>query len=117
VVERRKFGAIGFCIPYEFNSTDLDVALIYSEKHILASDKVNYETLKYMVWEVIYGGKITDNYDNELFDTYTQVFVCHRNNNVEKMDRCFANYPDNTDKIYMDERPYNREKASFKDGQ
>jgi len=33
-------------VPYEFNSTDLDVALIYSEKHILASDKVNYETLK-----------------------------------------------------------------------
>ena len=44
-----------------------------------------------MVWEVIYGGKITDNYDNELFDTYTQTFICHRNNNVEKMDRCFAN--------------------------
>jgi hypothetical protein len=22
-----------------------------------------------MVWEVIYGGKITDNWDNELFDT------------------------------------------------
>jgi len=46
VVERRKFGPIGFCIPYEFNSSDLDVALIYSEKHVLASEKVNYETLK-----------------------------------------------------------------------
>jgi dynein heavy chain len=31
-VLRHKFGPIDFCIPYEFNSTDLDVALIYSEK-------------------------------------------------------------------------------------
>lgn len=69
MIERRKFGPIGFCVPYEFNSTDLDVALIYCEKHILANDKPNYNTLKYMVCEVIYGGKITDTYDNILFDT------------------------------------------------
>lgn len=46
VIERRKFGAIGFCVPYEFNSSDLDVALLYCEKHILSNDKPNYNTLK-----------------------------------------------------------------------
>jgi len=53
VIERRKFGSIGFCVPYEFNSSDLEVALKYCEKHILSNEKPNYTTLRYMVCDVI----------------------------------------------------------------
>jgi dynein heavy chain len=41
VQERRKFGPIGFSLPYEFNSSDLDASLIYLEKHLTQCSNTN----------------------------------------------------------------------------
>ena len=34
VQERRKFGAIGWCIPYEYNNSDFEACLNFLEKHL-----------------------------------------------------------------------------------
>lgn len=34
VYERRKFGPLGFCVPYEFNTTDLEASLLFLDRHI-----------------------------------------------------------------------------------
>jgi len=34
VIERRKFGPLGFCIPYEFNYSDLEASLLFIEKYL-----------------------------------------------------------------------------------
>lgn len=74
VQERRKFGPLGFCIPYEFNSSDLEASLTFLEKHMTAcgSGGIGYswKAMQYMVCDVQYGGRITDDLDREMFQAY-----------------------------------------------
>ena len=56
VQERRKFGPLGFCIPYEFNNSDLEASLGYIEKHLTSCTTLgtrhSWKAIKYMVCEV-----------------------------------------------------------------
>ena len=74
VQERRKFGSLGWGIPYEFNNGDLTACILFLEKH-LYNGSISWPTFQYMVCEAQYGGKITDNLDRRLFKTYTQVWL------------------------------------------
>ena len=56
IMERRKFGALGWCIPYEFNASDLGACATFLEKH-LYSHQISWPTLQYIVSEVQYGGR------------------------------------------------------------
>ena len=74
VQERRKFKALGWCIPYEYNNGDITACILFLEKH-LYTGSISWPTFQYMVSEVQYGGKITDNMDRRMFRTYTQVWL------------------------------------------
>merc|ERR1719245_1851587 len=69
VQERRKFGSIGWNIPYEFNASDLDASLMFLEKHLFGQE-MSWPTVQYMICEAQYGGRITDDFDRRLFNTY-----------------------------------------------
>ncbi|KAH9103464.1 hypothetical protein AeMF1_002875 [Aphanomyces euteiches] len=71
VIERKKFGPLGWCIPYEYNNGDLSACTIFLEKH-LYNGPISWPTLQYMVSEVQYGGKITDNLDRRMFNYYCE---------------------------------------------
>ena len=83
--ERRKFGPIGWCIPYEFNQGDLSASVQFIQNHILEMDakkakEVTWSTVRYMVSEIQYGGRITDDWDRVLMSTYTEKYffqVCY----------------------------------------
>lgn len=85
VQERRKFGPLGFCIPYEFNTADLEASMLYIDKHMTQCAALtrafSWVAMKYMVCEVQYGGRITDNLDRELFNTYGDLWI---------HDQCFT---------------------------
>ena len=74
VFERRKYGPLGFCIPYEFNTNDLSACIMFLEKHLYAG-VISWPTVQYMVSEVQYGGKITDDFDRRLFNSYAAAWI------------------------------------------
>mmetsp|Transcript_23212 Transcript_23212/g.34068 ORF Transcript_23212/g.34068 Transcript_23212/m.34068 type:complete len:1122 (+) Transcript_23212:47-3412(+) len=74
VQERRKFGPLGWCVPYEFNDGDLNATITFLEKH-LEQTTLSWSTLQYMVGEVQYGGRITDDLDRRLFVAYTEAWL------------------------------------------
>eukprot|EP01041_Mallomonas_annulata_P002980 gene2980-5847_t len=74
VQERRKFGPLGWSVPYEFNDGDLNATLTFLEKHLETSG-LSWPTLQYMVAEVQYGGRITDDLDRRLFSAYTEAWL------------------------------------------
>lgn len=77
VQERRKFGPLGWCIPYEYNNGDLQSCMLFLEKH-LYNGEISWGTFQYMVSDVQYGGKITDSLDVRLFRTYAKEWLTER---------------------------------------
>jgi len=93
VQERRKYGPLGFCIPYEFNTSDLEASLHYIENHMTSSysnnTQVQWKAVQYMVCDVQYGGRITDNMDRHLFGTYGQIWITDKI--FTEHEFCFSN--------------------------
>ena len=77
--ERRKFGSIGWTVPYEFNQSDLNACCLFLQKHLLEmeakkSKDVTWTTVRYMISEIQYGGRITDDWDRLQMNVFAEKF-------------------------------------------
>ncbi|EPY30591.1 hypothetical protein STCU_03990 [Strigomonas culicis] len=75
VVERKKFGPLGWNRGYPFNMGDLTTCLEVASNYIEDRPKVPWEDLRYVFGEIMYGGHITDDWDRVLCMAYLQSFI------------------------------------------
>ncbi|CBH10362.1 dynein heavy chain, putative [Trypanosoma brucei gambiense DAL972] len=78
VQERRKYGKIGWNVVYDFNETDFSVSMrlldTYLAKAHQNDDPIPWDTLRYLVGEVMYGGRVTDSMDRRIVKTYLEEY-------------------------------------------
>lgn len=80
VQERRKYGKLGWNVAYDFNETDfrISMALIgtYLSKAAAAGDElIPWGTLRYLIGEAMYGGRVSDGYDRRILTTYLDEYL------------------------------------------
>ena len=73
--ERHRFGALGFNKPYPFSTADLRAAVLTAIIQLEAGGKAPWESLRYMIGQIIYGGHITDDWDRRVCDTHLKFLL------------------------------------------
>ncbi|VEL32913.1 unnamed protein product [Protopolystoma xenopodis] len=80
LIERKKFGALGFNIPYEFTDGDLRICMDQLIMFLSEYHEVPFKVLGYTAGHINYGGRVTDDWDrrcvmNILSEFYSSVVV------------------------------------------
>lgn len=78
VQERRKYDKLGWNICYDFNETDFLVCLEILQTYMLKVTKnvsIPWNSLKYLIGEVMYGGRVIDDFDRRIVKTYMDEYM------------------------------------------
>ena len=79
VQERRNYGKLGWNVAYDFNESDFRVSAnlikyyltkTYDEKQ----EQIPWSSLRYLVGEAMYGGRVTDAFDRRVLNTYVEEY-------------------------------------------
>ena len=74
IQERRKFGPLGWNIPYEWNQSDFSASVKSLFTYVSNYDTVQWPALKYMIGVINYGGRVTDFLDSRCLQTIMMKF-------------------------------------------
>ncbi len=80
VLERRKYGKIGWNVNYDFNDSDLNISRrllsLYLQKSFEDNDEfLPWGSLKYLIGDAMYGGRVSDDMDRRILKTYLEEYM------------------------------------------
>jgi len=76
IIERRKYGAIGWNIQYQWMTSDFETSRRQLKMYLDEQDQVPYAALNYVVSEANYGGRVTDDKDVRLIRAMLKRYFC-----------------------------------------
>lgn len=76
IQERRKYGPLGWNIPYAFSESDREISVSQLEMLLQESDRMPWSALQYTAAEANYGGRVTDTHDRRTLSFALQRFYC-----------------------------------------
>ncbi|XP_069582586.1 dynein axonemal heavy chain 14 [Ranitomeya imitator] len=107
--ERRKYGALGWNIPYDFTLSDLEVSVQMLETLTDHRREIPWAALRYLTGEVVYGGRVTDFWDRRCLLSILDGFYAPA---LLQDDFCFSAdqvyHPLSADATWQDCREYVR---------
>lgn len=74
LMERRKFGPLGFNIRYEFNDSDLETSRTVLKMLLNEQEMIPWDAMLYVTGEINYGGRVTDNWDRRCLSNILKRF-------------------------------------------
>jgi len=101
ILDRRKFGPLGWNIPYAFAENDLAVCITQLTEFIDMYDEVPYKVIHFLAYDVNYGGRVTDQQDRRTIEYILDDFM--------KADVLSNEYKFSTSGKYMSVEVGNRE--------
>jgi dynein heavy chain len=77
MLERKKFGPMGYNMKYPFNAGDLrdSAQVLYNYLEGTSSVKIPWDDLRYIFGEIMYGGHIVDDWDRRMCEKYLSYFM------------------------------------------
>ncbi|XP_056113379.1 dynein axonemal heavy chain 10 [Rhinichthys klamathensis goyatoka] len=80
VQERRKYGKIGWNVPYDFNESDFLVCMEILDTYLTKAQTqgdaaIPWASLKYLIGEVMYGGRAIDSFDRRILTVYMDEYL------------------------------------------
>jgi len=77
MLERKKFGPMGYNMMYPFSAGDLrdSATVLYNYLEGSSSVKIPWDDLRYIFGEIMYGGHIVDDWDRRMSQKYLQYFM------------------------------------------
>ena len=76
--ERKKFGPIGWCVPYGFTQSDLIISAKQLDTFLEKSSdgEIPLKGLKYSIGQCNFGGRVTDDRDRRCLERTLEVYFC-----------------------------------------
>jgi dynein heavy chain len=80
VLERRKYGKIGWNVSYDFNESDLTISrrlcsLYLTKAYEDGDEQMPWGSLKYLIGDAMYGGRVSDDLDRRILKTYLEEYM------------------------------------------
>ena len=76
IQERKKFGPLGFNKVYEWTETDFNCSVSYLRMFLDEQSQIPWEALRFLTGEIIYGGRVTDDWDRRCMMSILGRYYC-----------------------------------------